>query len=50
MLLNHSNCGTITLQKISTQKAGPYGPIMRFLVMNHSYSLPLSQPMNTSVA
>ena len=50
MLLNHSNCIITTLIEISVQYDQPYGPNMRFHIMNCSCGLALYHAKNASIA
>src|SRR5688572_16798003 len=47
--LDHRSWGTTTLHANSSHVVHQYGPNSRFLIMNHSYSLPLYHPKNTSL-
>ena len=49
MLLNHSNWIITTLIEISVQYDQPYGPNMRFYIMNCSCGLALYHAKNASM-
>ena len=48
-LLNHSSCTITTLIEISVQYDQPYGPNMRFHIMNRSCGLALYHAKNASI-
>jgi hypothetical protein len=47
---SHRSCGVRTLQRMSANQIHPYGPMIRFFIMNCSKPLPLYQAMKISIA